>query len=57
MLKGGLSQRGPEVFRDALYAMFPALERHKNRGRTLELLKVDQLKCSAIKPLIPLAFR
>ena len=33
-LKGGLSQRGPEVFRDALYAMFPALERHKNRGRT-----------------------
>ena len=34
-LKGGLSQRGPEVFRDALYAMFPASERCKNRGRTL----------------------
>ena len=33
-LKGGLSQRGPEGYRDALYAMFPALERYKNRGRT-----------------------
>ena len=35
LLKGGLSWRGPEVFRDALYAMFPASERYKNRGRTL----------------------
>ena len=34
-LKGGLSQRGPEVFRDALYATFTASERYKNRGRTM----------------------
>ena len=34
LLKGWLSWRSPEVFRDALYAMFPASEWHKNRGRT-----------------------
>ena len=29
------SWRGPEGYRDALYATFPVLERCKNRGRTL----------------------
>ena len=30
-------QRSSEMSRDVLYAMVPASERHKNRGRTLDV--------------------
>ena len=54
LLKDGLSWRGPEVFRAALYATFPVLERCKNRGRTtvLETTHNHPIMISNSPPLI-----